>query len=210
MKLTSLLYKKRISILGLVFFITFGFVKLLYQIAKDLIIGSYKIIRWIVRYIQFAKSGYTYQEIENIIQNMSGREFEKFCYYLFKELGYKTILTKASNDYGRDVIVEIDNKTIFVECKRYSDDNIVGREIVQKLSGSISMFNADKGIIITTGKYHKNALEAADMIGNIELWNMTQIMMMVLKVNMKRIPNVLMKSLNNNTKIIRLRPAIID
>jgi restriction system protein len=143
---------------------------------------------------------------------MNGREFEVFMSLVFKELGYKVTLTKQTNDYGRDIIIRTDNETIFVECKRYSESSeggfLIGREIVQKLSGSMTMFNANKGLVVTTGCYHKNAIEAADMIGNIELWDMSQIMKCVVKINQKRIPYILNRTIGSHMKIIRLKPNI--
>jgi hypothetical protein len=70
------------------------------------------------------------------------------------------------------------------------------------------MFSANSGIIITTGKYHKNAIESANMIGNIELWDMKDVMMKVFKINQKRIPYILSRTFDNNTKIIRLKPSV--
>jgi len=74
-------------------------------------------------------------------------------------MGHKAKRTQSGNDYGRDCI--IDNNT-FVECKHYTGNNFqIGREICQKLIGSMEYFNITRGIIFTTGKIHNNAYEYA-------------------------------------------------
>lgn len=98
------------------------------------------------------------------LQNLTGFEFEDFCASLFRSMGYKNVeKTPSVNDEGRDLILTTDDgETIFVECKRYSEDgnggfSKIGREIIQKLTGSMVGFGVKKGIVITTGSIHQNA-----------------------------------------------------
>jgi len=107
---------------------------------------------------------------EYLIEQMKGREFEKFCAWLFKKSGkYKSVeLTQAIGDGGKDIIL---NSDTYVECKRYSEGNgefeklEIGREICQKLVGAMVADGIKKGLIVTTGGIHKNAWE---YIKNIE------------------------------------------
>lgn len=205
MKAKKIIFKRKISMMGILLFIIINCFNLLMALLRWSIKKIYNTIQWTIRYIHFVKSGYCYSDINILIKNMSGHEFEKFCYLLFKELGYSAKLTKATNDYGRDIILkDNENNIIYVECKRWKDDNLIGRPIIQKLSGAMSMFNANYGIVITTSYYHKNAIEASNMIGNIELWDITNIMKLVLKINQRRIPYILNRTLESNLKIIRL------
>ncbi|WP_283705259.1 restriction endonuclease [Clostridium perfringens] len=77
-------------------------------------------------------------------------------------------LTQETGDYGRDLII---NNSIYVECKKFDENNSVGRPILQKLLGAMDMFNIEKGIVITTGKYSNTAKEAAKMSGKLILWD---------------------------------------
>lgn len=117
------------------------------------------------------------------IKNMNSREFELFIAYLFQLKGYKIEVTPTTVDMGRDIIVSTDNGDIFIECKHYSDNVFVGRPVVQKLLGSMTMFKATKGIIINTGQYHKNAIEASNMVSNLELWNIDDIIEMIKQID---------------------------
>lgn len=112
-------------------------------------------------------------KIEPILQElkvMDGREFEFFCSKLFWNYGYKVSVTKATNDEGKDLIL---NKKIYVECKCWNEDKgTIGREILQKLVGSMVSDKITKGICITTSYFHKNAFEYRNKLNkntNIEL-----------------------------------------
>lgn len=128
-------------------------------------------------------TGYTYMGLLNHIGNLSPRQFEVFCCELYKALGYKCTLTKATNDYGRDVIVKKDGKTIFIECKHYSKSSKVTRDICLKLIGSVTTFNADGGIIISTGDFTRTCYEMSNRVDNLELVGYTDIMDMLFNLN---------------------------
>ncbi|HFD2054540.1 TPA: restriction endonuclease [Clostridium perfringens] len=102
------------------------------------------------------------------INSLDDRDFEIFCAEVFQKQGFTVELTKATGDYGRDIIL---NNSIYVECKRFNENGSVGRPILQKLLGSMDMFNVKKGIIITTGKYSNTAIEAARISGKLILWD---------------------------------------
>lgn len=207
MKYSRLIFKRKLSIAGIMLFMLISSVTTSYKISKWIIIKLIHLTRWIIRYIQFAKSGYSYSDIYKLIMNMSGREFEIFLYYLFKKLGYSIKLTQATNDYGRDLIINTEQGEIFIEAKHYSGENYVGREICQKLLGSIQMFGAYKGIVITTGKIHSNAYECAKMVDNLELWDIRDIMKLVVKIDQRQLPYIMTKTLGTNLKVINLNPV---
>lgn len=168
---------------------------------NNLILYIVKSIIWIIimadkgiknnRYIKH--TGYTYFSLMNKIDNLSPRDFEMFCCELYKGLGYKAVLTAATNDYGRDIILTKDGKTIFVECKHYSKTNTIGREICMKLLGSVATFGADAGIIITTGCFNKNAYEIAGMVDNLELVDYTAIVDRLFNLNPIKISQIIDK-----------------
>ena len=121
-------------------------------------------------------TGYSYFGLINHIGNLSPRQFEIFCYELYKALGYKCTLTQATNDFGRDVIIKKDGKTFFIECKHYSKNNKVTRDVCLKLLGSVSTFNADGGIVISTGDFTRPCYELSNRVDNLELVGYTDIM----------------------------------
>jgi len=146
-----------------------------------------------------------FEKIKNEIKCMEGRQFEIFCEWLFKNTGeYKSvILTKATNDEGRDLILTDKNhETIFVECKRYTErattteEFMIGREICQKLVGAMISEGVKRGIIITTGNIHKNAWDYITKLENntdikIDVVNINDIIRMIQDINKPEVLTVI-------------------
>jgi restriction system protein len=212
MKASSLLFKRRISILGLCLFLIVASAKTSYKIFRWSIKSVWNTGKWIKNYFHFINAGYSYKDVYDLINSMTGREFEKFCYYLFKESGLKCKLTQASCDGGKDLILYDEyNGETYVECKRWSGDGEfkVGRPELQKLTGAAIADNVLNMLFITTGKYTNEAYEYANKMDNLELWDMKDIMKLVYKIPQERIPHILVRSLDySNTKIIRLKPCV--
>jgi restriction system protein len=156
-------------------------VKIVVFIVKEL----YATIVWLINYIHFRKIDYSYFQIKKMINTMSPRQFELFCAELFRVNGFDTELTQATCDGGKDIIID---GNIFVECKHYSEHNYIGREICQKLEGAMVGEGIELGMIITTGKIHKNAIEYINKVRNIEILDFDDIMTMIKKTEVKKIP----------------------
>lgn len=165
--------------------------------------STIKLLNKLIKKHKFIKhTGYNYFSLMDTIEKMKPREFEYFCSELYRSLGYKTKLTPSTNDYGRDIILKKDGKIIFVECKHYNKNNLIGREICQKLLGSMNMFNADAGIIITTSDFHRNAIEVSTMVGNLQLVGFNEIIDMLVSLNPIMINEIIFNCFNfkNNNK----------
>jgi len=167
-----------------------------YRIGK-ILISSMVIMRKGIRNIIYSKKNGTYDcmDIMKIIENkLNPRQFEIFICELLKAKGHKAVLTPKGNDYGRDIVV---NNDVFIECKHYSKNNLVGREICQKLLGSAQMLGAKKCIIVTTGKYHKNAYEVRNMVNNLNFWDSNNILEMLLDIPSDKVNRIIVKTLNS-------------
>ncbi len=102
------------------------------------------------------------------IDKMTGREFEEFLAKLFKELGYQVRITKASGDYGADLIITKWNIKTVVQAKRKQSS--VGIDAVQQVAAAIPHYQAHRGIVITNSKFTQNAKNLAAS-NKIELWD---------------------------------------
>ena len=134
----------------------------------------------------------TSQDIDIVLQHikqMNGREFELFMDYLFKMVGYRSDLTKSTNDKGKDIILTEDDRKIYVECKCWDENNAdIGRPILQKLIGSCASDNIKEAIIVTTSNYNKNAINYCKEINQqgqykLQLWDESNIKDMIRKIN---------------------------
>jgi restriction system protein len=82
---------------------------------------------------------------------------------MFKNLGWNARVTAYNGDKGIDVILDgPDNKTIGVQVKRYKKERRIEAEQIRSLAGALLQNGHTKGIFITTSKYRKGAVEAAE------------------------------------------------
>lgn len=109
----------------------------------------------------------------NTISTMSGITFEKYLKENLKRLGYNKIsMTKASGDFGADLIMYQGKDKIVVQAKRYSGS--VGIAAVQQVIGAMAYYKADKGMVISNSFYTaaaKKLAKEADVI----LWDRNDI-----------------------------------
>lgn len=123
--------------------------------------------------------------IEQKISTLEGRDFELLCGFIFEKFGYKTEVTPPTNDEGRDIVL---NNEIFVECKRWSLEYQVGREVLQKLLGSCAGEGKHKAICIAWNGYNENGYVYAKKINelkefSLELYTRADIMDMIKKID---------------------------
>ena len=87
-------------------------------------------------------------------RDLSSRQFEELIADILKDLGFTTELTRATRDGGRDIYAYVKNAVtsflMFVECKKYSETNKVGIDVVQRLYGAAKGGGAHKSMIVTT------------------------------------------------------------
>lgn len=109
-----------------------------------------------------------------VIQSLSPAGFERICKRLLTECGFQNVqVTGKSGDNGIDGIglLEINHLVSFkvlFQCKRYKES--VGAGQVRDFRGAMQG-RADKGIILTTGRFTKEARNEAirDGVPPIEL-----------------------------------------
>lgn len=102
------------------------------------------------------------------VDKMTGQEFENFLKVRFERMGFSVKTTKASNDYGADLILRRKKLTIAVQAKRYQAN--IGVKAVQEVIGSMAYYGANKGLVVTNSSFTKNAKALAE-VNNIALWD---------------------------------------
>lgn len=102
------------------------------------------------------------------LQDREPEFFERAVVDLLLKMGYggahgRGTVTQISNDGGIDGVIDQDalglNK-VYIQAKRYAPDNAVQRPDVQSFVGALSG-KADGGLLITTGRFSKGAVEYA-------------------------------------------------
>ncbi|MBR1750031.1 MAG: restriction endonuclease [Ruminococcus sp.] len=103
----------------------------------------------------------------------NGYLFEEYISKLLVRVGFlRAYTTPRSNDYGADIIAELNGYRYAIQCKCYSKP--VGNKAVQEVLASLNYYHADIGAVITNNRFTENAKNLA-RANNIQLWDRTSI-----------------------------------
>lgn len=112
-------------------------------------------------------------EVLSTVKNSSPGFFEKLVVELLVKMGYGGSRRDAaravggSGDEGIDGIIDEDRlglDTIYIQAKKWKEDNSVSRPEIQKFVGALHGQRAKKGIFITTSKFTEDAKSYASKI----------------------------------------------
>ncbi len=99
--------------------------------------------------------------IEDVDQ-MTGLEFEAFVAAIIRCMGHTAEVTRASNDFGVDVIATVNGERIAIQAKRYSGN--VSRTAVSDAVAGKSHYDCQKAAVVTCSNFTKSAIEFAESV----------------------------------------------
>lgn len=100
---------------------------------------------------------------------MEGHDFEYFCADLLRKKGFIEVeVTKASGDYGIDILAEKEGITYGIQCKRYQDP--VGIKAIQEAYAGKEYYDRMVGAVMTNQYFTTPAVETAKKL-KILLWD---------------------------------------
>lgn len=114
-------------------------------------------------------------ELLELVRRSSPAFFEKLVLDVLLAIGYGASQndlkqTGGSGDGGIDGVISLDRlglEKVYVQAKRYAEDNVVGRPAVQSFAGALT--GRGKGVFITTSRFSKEAREWAARLESIVL-----------------------------------------
>ena len=120
-----------------------------------------------------SKNNETAIELLDKIRNSDPFFFERLVVNLLERMGYsgedgEAKVTSRSNDGGIDGVINQDplgTSTVYIQAKRYKEDNVIGRSIVQSFFGALAGIRADRGVFITTSSFTSGSKEFAENQG---------------------------------------------
>ena len=112
------------------------------------------------------------QALRQKLLTMDAFEFEQHIMSFFQHQGLLAWVTKRSNDAGVDGFAKHENGLIVVQCKRYSENNLVGRPAIQQFKGVIEENNAWRGYVVTTSRFTQEAKDSAVLNDRLVLVDM--------------------------------------
>lgn len=102
------------------------------------------------------------------MRDLAPRRFEELVAELFHRMGYTVELTPRTRDGGLDIIAiersDLGAAMTLIECKRYSERNHVGVDVVRGLYGVVEQRRATRGIIATTSYFTRDAAAFRDTV----------------------------------------------
>ena len=101
--------------------------------------------------------------------DMDGGEFELYCADLLEKSGFTDVeVTKASHDYGVDILAEKDGVSYAFQCKCYTEP--VGIKTVQEIYAGRDYYDCMVGVVMTNQYFTTPAVNVAKKL-KIMLWD---------------------------------------
>lgn len=116
----------------------------------------------------------------NDIDEMKGYQFEDFLLTLFKKKGFTVIQTKASGDFGADLILQRNEKRVVVQAKRYTKK--VGIRAVQEAVSALAIYGAKEAWVVTNNYFTDAAVQLAKA-NSVKLINRDDLMNLIITSN---------------------------
>lgn len=113
------------------------------------------------------------------IRDLSWREFEQLVGEAYRRQGYDVSEVGGGGaDEGVDLILRRDGQTTLVQCKQWRSWT-VGVKVVRELYGVMTRKRAGRGILVTCGRFTRDATEFAegepiDLVDGQALWRLVQ------------------------------------
>lgn len=100
---------------------------------------------------------------------MEGTDFEYYCAELLRKRGFLDVtVTKASGDFGIDILAEKEGVTYGIQCKCYQEP--VGVKAVQEVYAGRDYYDCMVGVVMTNQYFTEPAVAAAKKL-KIMLWD---------------------------------------
>jgi len=93
------------------------------------------------------------------IDAMTGIEFEDYVAARLRRAGWQVDFTRATGDYGVDLIAVKDGKSVAVQCKRYG--NPVGVAAVQQVVSGARHHDCTRSIVVSNQEFTAAAKQLA-------------------------------------------------
>ena len=131
-----------------------------FRILLLIVLSPIVLVYLICNKIKLAKKRKSEQDYVKIctlsqIDSLTGVQFEMFLKRLFEQMGYTVSLTKASKDYGADLIICKPPHRYIVQAKCYS--HTVGIKAVQEIISARAHYGIMGAIVVTNREFSKEA-----------------------------------------------------
>lgn len=106
------------------------------------------------------------------VDSLSGVDFESFIKDIMESWGFQVTATKASGDQGVDLIAELNERRIAIQCKRYTKP--VSRHAISDAVAGMAYYGCFETMVVTNNFFTSGAIELAK-VNNCTLIDRTQL-----------------------------------
>ena len=128
---------------------------LVYVLAGIVVFFGIGLLWWIVRDYWRRRRALQIDDIDV----MTGVEFEQYVGDILKTRGLHIEYTKASGDYGGDIVARKDGKKYCIQLKRYN--HAVAQEAVREAIAAKAYYTCTEPMVVTNNQFTKAAQELA-------------------------------------------------
>ena len=97
------------------------------------------------------------------VDEMSGVEFEHYVAAVLRGRGYAVEMTKATGDFGVDLIATRDGVRTAVQCKRQG--RMVNGAAIQQVVAGAAVYECDTTMVVSNRRYTRAAEQLAEVHG---------------------------------------------
>jgi restriction system protein len=122
---------------------------------------------------RYIESAHTTDPATRALLGLDWRELEWLCGALYNSMGYDITVTPRGDDDGVDVFARNPEPgrtdLTVIQAKKWSHKNPVGKAEVRELLGAVVFHQATKGVLVTSGRFEKGAIEMPKTDPRLEL-----------------------------------------
>ncbi len=97
------------------------------------------------------------------VDAMTGVEFEHYVAAVLRGIGYTVEFTRATGDFGVDLIATRDGVRTAVQCKR--QNRVVNGSAIQQVVAGAAVHDCDTTMVVSNHRYTRAAEQLADVHG---------------------------------------------
>src|SRR5690606_22970530 len=135
---------------------------------------------WLILLINFLEEDRLRQAGMPEIDQMTGREFERWLRNFFQQKGYRVELTPGQGDWGADLILNGPRGRTAVQAKRWQGN--VGVSAIQEVVAAKAHYDCDHALVVTNSRYTEAARKLAKS-NQVELWDRDKLVAEILSLS---------------------------